>query len=169
MKGNNSIMSDQRETSGHLDRAPDRQTRHQLNGMEYLQALQAGELPANPIAHLVKMQLETVEKGRVIFLARPDASQYNGRGTVNGGIMSTWLDAAMGAAVHSMLRAGTDYTTVELKVNFVRAITEHTGQLYCEGKVIHIGGRLATVEGRLNDRNGQLYAHGTSTCILLRP
>jgi uncharacterized protein (TIGR00369 family) len=169
MKGSNSIMSNQQEMSDHLYHAPDRQTRHQLNGMEYLKALQAGDLPATPIAHLVNMQLEMVEKGRVVFLARPDASQYNGRGTVNGGIMSTWLDAAMGAAVHSMLRAGTDYTTVELKVNFVRAITEHTGMLHCEGKVLHIGGRLATVEGHLTDGNGQLYAHGTSTCILLRP
>ncbi len=83
--------------------------------------------------------------------------------------MATLLDSALGCAVQSMLPAGTSYTTLELKVNYLRPVTAKTGTLYCEGKIIHLGGRIATAEARLTDAGGKLYAHGTTTCIILRP
>ena len=83
--------------------------------------------------------------------------------------MATLLDSALGCVVQSMLPAGTSYTTLELKVNYLRPITAKTGTVYCEGKIIHLGGRIATADGRLTDAGGKLYAHGTTTCIILRP
>ena len=83
--------------------------------------------------------------------------------------MATLLDSALGCAVQSMLPDGTSYTTLELKVNYLRPITTKTGTVYCEGKIIYVGGRVATAEGRLTDAAGKLYAHGTTTCIILRP
>jgi uncharacterized protein (TIGR00369 family) len=84
-------------------------------------------------------------------------------------VMAILLDSAMGCAVQSMQPAGTSYTTLELKVNYLRPLTSKTGTVYCEGKVIHMGGRIATAEGRLTDADGKLYAHGTTTCMVLRP
>jgi len=78
------------------------------------------------------------------------------------------LDSAMGCAVHSMLPAGTGYTTLELKVNFIRAMTAETGRVRAEAKLIHLGARTATAEGRVVDESGKLYAHGTTTCLILK-
>lgn len=87
---------------------------------------------------------------------------------VHGGLAATLLDSAMGCAVHSTLPAGASYTTLEIKVNYIRAMTVETGPVRCEAKVIHVGGRTATAEARLLDREGKLYAHGTTTCIIFR-
>ena len=81
---------------------------------------------------------------------------------------ATLLDSALGCAVHSTLPAGAGYTTLEIKVNFVRAITAETGRVRCEAQMIHVGGRTATAEGRVMDRDGKLYAHGTTTCMIFR-
>jgi uncharacterized protein (TIGR00369 family) len=94
---------------------------------------------------------------------------YNPLGTVHGGVLATLLDSAMGCAVQAMMAAGTSYTTLELKVNYLRPVTIKTGTLSCEGKIIYVGGRIATAEGRLTDAAGKLYAHATTTCIVLRP
>ena len=83
--------------------------------------------------------------------------------------MATLLDSALGCAVQSTLPAGTSYTTLELKVNYLRPVTTKTGTIYAEGKIIYVGGRIATAEGRLTDAEGKLYAHGTTTCIIMRP
>jgi uncharacterized protein (TIGR00369 family) len=80
----------------------------------------------------------------------------------------TLLDSAMGCAVHTMLPAGVGYTTVELKVSFLRPITLKTGLLLCEGTIIHLGSRIATAEARLLDTSGKLYGHATTTCMILR-
>jgi uncharacterized protein (TIGR00369 family) len=88
---------------------------------------------------------------------------------VHGGVASTVLDSAMGCAVHSTLAAGTGYSTVELKINFIRPLSTATGKVLCEARVIHPGGRIATAEGKLVDKDGKLYAHGTTTCIIFRP
>jgi uncharacterized protein (TIGR00369 family) len=115
------------------------------------------------------MWVEEVSEGRVVFAIEPAEYHYNPLGTVHGGIAATLLDSAMGCAVQSMLPHGAGYTTLELKTNYLRAMTSRTGVVYCEGKIIHMGGRVATAEGRLTDASGKLYAHGTTTCILLRP
>lgn len=140
-----------------------------ISGIEYLRALQTGELPPPPIAVLMDMWITEVSEGRVVFAAEPAEYHYNPLGTVHGGFTATLLDSALGCVVQSMLPAGTGYTTVELKVNYLRPITTKTGMVYCEGKIIYVGGRIATAEGRLTDAEGKLYAHGTTTCIILRP
>ncbi len=151
------------------DPAPTLRTAQTLSGIEYLRAMQTGKLPPPPIALLVGMQITEVSEGRVVFTAAPAEYHYNPLGTVHGGITATLLDSAMGCAVQSLLPVGTGYTTLEIKVNYLRPMTSATGTVSCEGKVIHFGGRIATAEARLTDAAGKLYAHGTTTCILLRP
>ncbi|HEX9131873.1 MAG TPA: PaaI family thioesterase [Ktedonobacteraceae bacterium] len=140
-----------------------------ISGIAHLRAIQSGELPPPPIAVLMGMWIAEVSEGRVVFATEPSEYQYNPLGTVHGGVMATLLDSALGCAVQSMLPAGTSYTTLELKVNYLRPITIKTGTVYAEGKIIHLGGRIATAEGRLTSADGKLYAHGTTTCIILRP
>ena len=81
---------------------------------------------------------------------------------------ATLLDSATGCAINAMMPAGRIFTTLEMKVNYIRPITRETGEVRCEANVIHVGGRTATAEGRIVDRNGKLYAHGTATCMLFR-
>ena len=140
-----------------------------ISGITFLKAMQSGELPPPPFAALLGIWITEVSEGRVVFAAEPSEYHYNPLGTVHGGVMATLLDSALGCAVQTMLPAGTSYTTLELKVNYLRPITEKTGTIYTEGKIIHIGGRTATAEARLTDAKGKIYAHGTTTCIIMRP
>ena len=139
-----------------------------LPGLEALRRTQAGELPYPPIAHLMGMRLAEIEPGRVVWTAVPGEEHYNPLGTVHAGFATTLLDSAMGCAIHTTLTAGVSYTTVEIKVNYVRSLSDRVGAIHCEGTAIHVGGRLATAEGRIVDRDGNLYAHATTTCLLLR-
>jgi uncharacterized protein (TIGR00369 family) len=140
-----------------------------MSGLDFLRAVQSGELPPPPIAVLMGFGLAEVEEGRVVFTVQPAEYHYNPIGVVHGGLAATLLDSAMGCTVHSTLPAGTGYTTLEMKVNLVRAITQTTGELRCEGQMIYQGGRIATAEGKVTDAQGKLYAHGTTTCIIFRP
>lgn len=140
-----------------------------MSGFDYLQAIKEGKIAPAPIAVLMNMGIVAVEEGRVVFSAEPGEYQYNPIGTVHGGVAATLLDSALGCAVHSLLPAGTAYTTLEIKVNYLRPMTKNTGTVYSEGKVISLGGRIATAEARLTDASGKLYAHGTTTCIILHP
>jgi uncharacterized protein (TIGR00369 family) len=137
-----------------------------LSGMEYVQAIFAGELPAPPIADLMGFRGIDAEPGRAVFEMTPGPQHYNPIGSVHGGIALTLLDSAMGCAVHTLLERGVWYTTLEVKTNFVRPITLDTGVIRCEGTVLHRGSRVATAEGRLTDSSGKLLAHGTTTCLL---
>lgn len=139
------------------------------SGLEFLQRIVAGELPRPPLAALMNFDLVELEEGRAVFAVEPAEYHYNPIGVVHGGLAATLLDSAMGCAVHSTLPAGAGYTTLEIKVNYVRAMTSETGRVRCEAKVIHVGGRTATAEGRLVDQAGKLYAHGSTTCLILRP
>jgi uncharacterized protein (TIGR00369 family) len=145
------------------------QTGKTISGLAALKAIQSGELPPPPFAVLLGMWITEVSEGRAVFAAEPAEFHYNPLGTMHGGVIATLLDSAMGCAVQSMLPAGTSYTTLELKTNYLRPIFIKTGTIYSEGKIIHLGGRTATAESRLTDEAGKLYAHGTTTCILLRP
>ena len=140
-----------------------------MGGLALLRAIIAGDLPAPPIAVTLGFRMAEADEGRVVFTGLPAEYQYNPIGVVHGGVAATLLDSAMGCAVHSVLPAGVAYTTLEIKVNYLRAITLQTGELRAEGKVIHAGARTATAEGRLTDAAGKLYAHGTTTCLILRP
>jgi uncharacterized protein (TIGR00369 family) len=102
-----------------------------------------------------------------VFECNPGEQHYNPIGVVHGGLAMTLLDSAMGCCVHTRLPPGTGYTTLEVKVNLVRPITIKTGLIRATGKVIHFGGRTATAEARLEDAAGKLFAHGTTTCIIL--
>ena len=140
----------------------------EMSGLEFLRAIARGELSGVPMADLMGFGLREVEEGRVVFECVPAEYHYNPIGTVHGGLAATLFDSAMGCAVHTMLPAGVGYTTVELKANFLRPITARTGRLLCEGKTIHVGGRLATAEARLLDEAGKLYGHATTTCMIFR-
>jgi uncharacterized protein (TIGR00369 family) len=140
----------------------------QLPGLEYVQAIFRGELPAPPISTLIGFRGVEAEPGRAVFEMTPGPEHYNPIGSVHGGIALTLLDSAMGCAVHTTLEAGVGYTTLEVKTNFVRPITADTGLIRCEGTVVHGGSRVATAEGRLTDPAGKLLAHGTTTCLIIR-
>ena len=126
-------------------------------------------MPPPPIAALIGMDVREVSEGRVVFTLQPAAYHYNPIGSVHGGVAATLLDSAMGCTVQSVLKQGQWYTTLEIKVNYLHALTVDVGVVYCEGKIIHSGGRTAIAEGRITDESGKLYAHGTTTCIILRP
>ena len=139
-----------------------------LPGLEFLRKVASGELPRPPISALMNFGLAELSEGRAVFTVEPAEYHYNPIGVVHGGLAATLLDSAMGCAVHSTLPAGAGYTTLEVKVNFVRPLTAETGAVRCEAEVIHVGGRTATAQGRVLDAAGRLYAHATTTCIIFR-
>jgi uncharacterized protein (TIGR00369 family) len=138
-----------------------------MNGIDFLRAIRDGRLPAPPMAELLGFRLVEVETGHAVFEVEPGERHYNPIGVVHGGLAMTLLDSAMGCAVQTHMPAGGAYTTLEAKTNLVRAITGKTGMLRAIGKVVHTGSRVATAEGRLVDAAGKLYAHATSTCLVL--
>jgi uncharacterized protein (TIGR00369 family) len=140
----------------------------EMRGIDYLQAIARGEYPPPPIAVLMGFSLVEVAEGRAAFAVEPGEHHYNPIGLVHGGLLATILDSAMGCAVHSSLPAGTGYTTLELHVNLVRAVSRDTGRLVCEAELLHRGGRVATAQGRVRDAEGRMYAHGTTTCLLVQ-
>ena len=150
------------------DPAPVGKEAFSMAGAAFLRAIAERKLPPPPIANLMGFDIEEVGEGRVIFGVEPQEYHYNPIGMVHGGLAATLLDSAMGCAVHSMLPKGAAYTTLEIKVNYIRPMTAETGRVRCEAKMIHVGGRTATAEGRVIDDSGKLYAHGTTTCIVFR-
>lgn len=138
-----------------------------LSPIEHLRAIRDRRIPEPPIARLLGMRLTAVEDGTASFELTPAEQHYNPIGVVHGGIAFTLLDSAMGCAVQTRCPPGKGYTTLELKVNLVRAITLQTGPVRASAKIVHFGSRTATAEGRLEDAAGKLYAHGTSTCLIL--
>jgi len=137
-----------------------------MSGLQFLQEMFAGRLPGPPIQEVLDFEGVSAEKGRVLFAGTPDARFYNPLGTVHGGYAATLLDSCMGCAVHSTLEPGQGYTTLEFKVHLVRAITERTGRVEAEGKIVHAGRQVATAEGWLRDAQGRVLAHGTTTCMV---
>ena len=137
-----------------------------MDGLTLFQGLLEGKFPAPPIGRALGFRVSEVEFGRVAFTYTPVFDHYNPLGTVHGGIAATLLDSVMGCCIHTTLKAGTGYTTVEIKVNYVRAMTDKTGPVTAEGKIINVGSRIATSEGRLTDASGKLLAHGTTTCLV---
>jgi uncharacterized protein (TIGR00369 family) len=140
-----------------------------MSGIEFLQAIRDGRLPPPPIAQLLGFSLVEVEPGHAVFECTPGEQHYNPIGVVHGGLAMTLLDSAMGCCVQTRMPAGGGYTTLEAKTNLVRPITTATGKLRAIGKVVHLGNRVATAEGRLEDAAGKLFAHASTTCIVLSP
>ena len=135
-------------------------------GLEMLRGLIEGRHPRPPFAGTTGCILTEVEEGRAVFTGVPDGRFLNPLGTIHGGWTAGILDSAMACAVHSVLKAGQSYTTLELKVHLVRAILPGSGELVCEGRIVHRGGTVATSEGYLRDGEGRLLAHGTETCLI---
>jgi uncharacterized protein (TIGR00369 family) len=138
----------------------------QMSGLDYLRAVADGSIPRPPVAALLGMGIERIDPGRATFGLDVREHLYNPIGSVHGGIFATLLDSAMGCAVHSTLPAGRAYTTLELKVNFVKALTVDTPKVTAEGEVISAGRRVATASGRLVGPDGTLFAHATTTCLI---
>ncbi len=138
----------------------------QHDGLTFLRGLLEGKFPAPPITRTLGFTLAEVEYGRAVFSGVPEARHYNPIGTVHGGFAMTLLDSALACAIHSTLKKGETYTTLEIKVNMVRPLTEATGLVRAEGRLIHRGRTLGTSEGDIKDAGGKLYAHATTTCMI---
>jgi uncharacterized protein (TIGR00369 family) len=137
-----------------------------MSGLELLRAMIAGDIPAPPIARTMGFRLAEVGEGRAVFESEPGPELLNPLGLVHGGVALTLIDSAAGCAVHTMLPAGTSYTTVETKVNFTRPLRPGGGTIRCEGEVVTRGRQVATAEARLLGPDGKVAAHGTSTLMI---
>lgn len=137
------------------------------SGLEVMQAMVAGELPSPPIAHTLGFRLAEAERGHALFECEPAEFHYNPIGSVHAGLAMTLMDSAMGLAFVTTLDEPVPWTTLELKANFTRALSLETGLVRCTGSVIHPGRRVTTTEARIEDADGRLYAHGTSTILVL--
>jgi uncharacterized protein (TIGR00369 family) len=145
------------------------EARTQLSGLSFLRGCQDGSLPTPPFMELLGVRMVSVEPGAAVFEFEPGEYMYSPLGNVHGGIVTVLLDTAMGCSFHATLPAGAGYTTLELKVNFVRPVTARDGTLRAEGRVLSAGARVATAEAQLRDRERKLFAHASSTLLVLRP
>ena len=138
----------------------------ELSGVERLRAMVDGQGTA-PYGQLLGFRPVEIDEGRVVFEGIPSEQHYNPKGILHGGYAASILDSAMGCAVESMLLPGFSFTTVELKINYIRAMTSDTGMVRAIGVSLHPGRRMATAEGRLVDAGDRLLAHGSTTCMIL--
>lgn len=138
----------------------------ECSGLELFKKMIAGELPRPPISDTLGFYMVHAEKGHVIFQGTPQHRHYNPIGSVHGGFHATLLDSCVACAIQSTLEAGQGYTTIELKVNYIRALTDRVGPVRAEGRVIHAGKQIGTAEGKLVDSEGKLYAHAITTCLI---
>ncbi len=151
------------------DPAPTAAAGQQVSGLQCKQAIVDGTLPPPPIARLLDFTIVEIEHGRAVFAMEPAEWMYNPIGSVHGGIAATILDSCMGCAVHTTLEPGVAYTTADLQVRYIRAMSHATGRVLAEGRVVHSGKRTATAEGRLfAESDERLIAHGTTGCVILR-
>jgi uncharacterized protein (TIGR00369 family) len=136
------------------------------DGIGMFDRMASGELPSVPIGKTLGYTPVEWEQGRMVFQSTPKQEHYNPIGTVHGGWSATLLDSALACAVQTMLSKGMGYTTLEIKVNYVRGLTDKVGPVRAEGKVIHMSRQIATAEGRLFDAAGKVYSHATTTCLI---
>ena len=135
-------------------------------GLDFLQSMIAGEVPGPPIANLLGMTLVSVSAGEAVFTLSPDESMYNPIGLVHGGIVCTLLDSALGCALHTTLPAGKGYTSVEIKVSYLKAVRPESGPLTASGRVVRAGARVGFTEGEVRDASGAIVATATSTLLV---
>jgi uncharacterized protein (TIGR00369 family) len=164
-------LAQERTVREQLDRGagPGVATREQTadkTGLEVMQSLLSGELPYAPIAKTLDFLLIEVSPGQAIFQGAPGLQHMNPLGTVHGGWFATLLDSALGCAVHTMMPPGRSYTTAELSVKLVKALTPKVQRVRAIGKVVHCGRQLATAEARLVGPDGTLYAHASTACLV---
>ncbi|MEM6627088.1 MAG: PaaI family thioesterase [Pseudomonadota bacterium] len=138
-----------------------------MSGADVYQKMLDGEVLPPPMYRVANIKLKEFGDGRAVIQGRPLFDHYNPIGTVHGGWIGTIMDAALAASIHTKLPVGTGFTTVEFKVNMVAPLTDKTGDVFCEGNVIHFGRRIATSEARLVNADKKLLAHGVETCTIL--
>ncbi|MCW2615478.1 MAG: PaaI family thioesterase [Frankiales bacterium] len=138
-----------------------------MSGLDYLRAVAAGELPPAPISSHFAMTVVSVDPGEVVFECLPDESAYNPIGLVHGGLVCTLLDSVTGCAVHTTLPAGTAYTSIELKVSYLRPVRADTGLLTARGRVVKAGRKVAFAEGEVLDAAGKVLASATTSCLVM--
>jgi uncharacterized protein (TIGR00369 family) len=151
------------------DPAPYMEQMRSLSGAEYVQAVRRGEIPMSPMLQLLDIHGHEAQSGHALFTVTPQAFHLNPMGMAHGGLACALLDTAMAVAVISMLPRGVGYVTLEIKVNFIKPMTPDRGELRAEGHALHVGSRTGTAEGKIVDQAGTLYAHGTTTLLLMRP
>jgi uncharacterized protein (TIGR00369 family) len=154
----------------HIDKPPHltpANRRRDMSGLEFFQQMMAGTISPPPMVSLLGLRLVEVSEGRVVFVGTPHEEFYNGLGVAHGGWAATLLDSALGCAVNSLQPAGRSFTTLELKINYTRPLRREVGEVRCEAFVIHAGRRTAIAEARVVDAGGKIYAHGTTTCMLV--
>jgi len=137
-----------------------------MAGLDYLRAMISGEIPPPPIVKLMGISMSSAEAGFVKMVLPIGEYLYNPIGSVHGGVAATLLDSVMGCAVHSVLPAGRAYSTLEIKINYLRAITLATGEVTAEGRVVNAGRKAAFAEGKIVDAAGKIYATGSTTCAV---
>ena len=147
---------------------PEMQKAMDASPLAYFRGIRDGQYPRPPLAEILNLGLGPIEEGFVVFTMEPAEYHYNPLGTVHGGVIATLLDSAMGSAVMTKLPPGAGFTTLEIKVNYLKSVTESTGPVFAEGRVIHSGRSSAVAEGRLVDASGKLYALATTTCAVLQ-
>lgn len=139
-----------------------------LSGYEILLRVLEGTLPQAPTLDTIASTLISVEKGQAVFNLQPSEFLYNLIGTVHGGMISTVLDTAIGCTLLTTLAAGESFTSLDLKVNFLKKITKDSPVLHTATTIIHQGRTTAYLEARLVDAHGVVYAHAVSTCMIFR-
>ena len=137
-----------------------------MSGLEYLQAIIDGSIPPPPIAKLMGFTIDSVEVGRAVFTVEPHESHYNPIGTVHGGLVCTLLDSVAGCATQTTLPKGMAYTSLEIKVNYLRPVLATSGTLTAVGIVTKPGRRAAFVDATVTDASGKLVATATSTLLV---
>jgi uncharacterized protein (TIGR00369 family) len=160
------LRTDRTRTYTWQDPAPAVAALGRRAGVDVLQAMLAGELPTPPVMATLGLEVEVFETGRAVFSLVPAELHYNPLGSVHGGVIATLLDSAAGCAVHSVLPAGTGYTSLDLVTRYLRPVTVATGRVRAEGRLLSRGSRTALAEARLTDAADRLLAHATSTCLL---
>lgn len=137
-----------------------------MSGLSYWRAVADGHMPPPPIGELVRMRVVDVDNGRIAFTCTPDSSMYNPLGVVHGGMVCTLLDTVAGCALHTTLPEGVGYTSVEIKVNYLKAVTAARGPLTAVGMVVKAGSRIGFTEGKVTDASGALVATASSTLLI---
>ncbi len=136
-------------------------------GREVLEAVRQGELPAPPMAELLRFRLTGVGDGKVEFTCTPDESMYNPLGAVHGGVVCALIDSVIGCAVHTTLEAGVSYTSIDLQVSYLRSVAAASGPLVATGRVTKPGRRVAFAAGEVRDGQGRLVASGSGSCLII--
>lgn len=140
-----------------------------MSGLDIFEKMMAGELPAPPIMLHSNIRMKEFAEGKAVFTGMPAKEFLNPLGTIHGGWISTLIDTSLSCAVQTALQPGESYTTTSLTVNMVRPLRPGSGEVICEGRLVHRGSRLATAEGELKDSDGKMIAHGTVSCMILKP